>query len=101
MIRTEAITVSDPRHNRIRAPLAISLWLTPVFRPFATQTPSRRALPEFQASGSDGCLGARHVDPSCGGPKALERLLEILDHFTDWLGLRAHTLLSLGPQSKI
>jgi hypothetical protein len=27
-------------------------------------------------------------------------LLEILDQFADWLGLRAHTSLSLVPQSK-
>jgi hypothetical protein len=41
MIRTEAIPASGPCYNRkkIGAPLAISLWLTPVFRPFATQTP--------------------------------------------------------------
>src|ERR1700730_13408091 len=41
MIRTEAITVRDPRHNRktyvLRSPY---LWLTPGFRPFATQTPN-------------------------------------------------------------
>jgi len=30
-----------------------------------------------------------------GLPKALERLLEILNDLADWLGLRAHTLLSL------
>jgi hypothetical protein len=40
MIRTEAITVRDPRHNRktyvLRSPY---LWLTSVFRPFATQIP--------------------------------------------------------------
>jgi hypothetical protein len=28
------------------APLAISLWLTPVFRPFATQTPKTTINPE-------------------------------------------------------
>ena len=33
MIRTEAITLTTPRHNR-RVPLAISLWLNPVFRPY-------------------------------------------------------------------
>ena len=41
MIRTEAIRGSGPCHNgkNIRAPLAISPWLNPVSRPFATQTP--------------------------------------------------------------
>jgi hypothetical protein len=58
-------------------------------------------LPELQVSCSDGRSGARHVDPFCGRPKVFERLLEILNDFADWLGLRAHTLLSLGPQSKI
>jgi len=38
MIQTETITSATPRHNR-RVPLAISLWLNPVFRPIATQTP--------------------------------------------------------------
>ena len=35
--------------------------------------------------------GARHVHPYCGRPKVFERLLEILNDFADWLGLRAHT----------
>ena len=48
---------------------------------------------------SDGRSGARYVHPSCGGPKILERLLEILNDFADWLGLRAHTLLD--PRSKM
>jgi hypothetical protein len=54
----------------------------------------RRALTELQASGSDRRSGARHVDPSRGGPKVSERLLEILDDFADCLGLHVHTVLS-------
>ena len=50
--------------------------------------------PKFQVSGSDSRSGARHVDPSRGGPKVFERLLELLNDFADGLGLRAHTLLS-------
>lgn len=52
------------------------------------------ALPELQASGSDGRSGASHVHPLSGRPKDFERLLEILNDFADWLGLCAHTLLS-------
>src|SRR5271165_356463 len=63
------------------------------------------ALPELQASCSYGRSGARHVHPSCGGPIGLERLLEIRNDLADWLGLRAHTLLSFSlsrsPKSKI
>jgi DNA invertase Pin-like site-specific DNA recombinase len=47
MIRTEAITVSGPRYNRktyvLRTPYRSGL--TPVFRPFATQTPIRGRKP--------------------------------------------------------
>ena len=36
--------------------------------------------------------------PFRGRPEVFERLLEILNDFADWLGLRAHTLLSeLSP----
>ena len=45
--------------------------------------------------------GARHVEPSGGRPKVFERLLEILNDFADWLGLRAHMLLSRSPRVKI
>src|SRR5208337_3929088 len=48
------------------------------------------ALPELQASCSDGRSGARHVHPFCGRPKVLERLLEIRNDLADWLGLPAH-----------
>jgi hypothetical protein len=48
------------------------------------------ALPELEASGSDSRSGARHVHPSCGGPKIFERLLEIRNDLADWLGLPAH-----------
>ena len=34
------------------------------------------------------------------GPKAHKRLFEILNDFADWLGLRAHTLLSLASPSE-
>ncbi len=34
------------------------------------------ALPELQTCGSYGRLGAGHVHPSCGGPKAFERLFD-------------------------
>src|SRR5260370_41315087 len=51
MIRTEAITVRDPRNNRktyvLRSPY---LWLTPVFRPFATQT-THAEMPGVDKSG--------------------------------------------------
>ena len=61
-----------------------------------------RVLPELQASGSEGRLGVRHVDPSCGRPKDFERLLEILNDFADWLGLRASVgaLANPGTVSK-
>jgi hypothetical protein len=58
----------------------------------AFQFISRRALPKFQVSGSDRRSGNRHVDPSRGGPKVFEGLLELLNDFADWLGLCAHTL---------
>ena len=41
-----------------------------------------------------------HVDPLSGRPKVFERLLEILNDFADWLGLRAHTL-SLGSYPRV
>jgi hypothetical protein len=60
----------------------------------------RRALPKFQVSGSDSRFGGRHVDPSRGGPKVFEGLLELLNDFADWLGLCAHTLplFELSPE---
>jgi hypothetical protein len=40
MIRTKAIPASGPCNNRKKIGAPISLWLTPVFRPFATRTPN-------------------------------------------------------------
>jgi hypothetical protein len=62
---------------------------------------SRSAMPKFQVSGSDSRSGARHVDPSGGGPKVFKGLLELLNDFADCLGLRAHTLLSNSPRIRL
>ena len=59
-------------------------------RPIVRQS---KGTAKVQVSGSDSRSGARHVDPSGGGPKVFERLLEILYDFADWLGLLAHDLL--------
>jgi hypothetical protein len=45
----------------------------------------------FRSDGPDAAAALScHVDPSCGRPIASKRLLEILNDFADWLGLRAH-----------